>query len=81
MYLLQALNCLGIEPIGVVHAVQFLCTWKIFEQYCAWLELVLVEILESRIVGSRIYSIEVAVEFWYEAALTGTRSEKRSRMH
>ena len=35
MYLLQALNCLGIEPIGVVRAVQFLYTYKVFEQYSA----------------------------------------------
>lgn len=69
VYLFHAIYCLVITSVGIILTIQTFGIWKIFEQYCSGMELIMSEMSESRLERGRVDSINMAVEVWNEPLL------------
>lgn len=69
VYLFHAIYCLVITGVGIILTFQTFGIWKLFEQYCSGVELIVNEMSESRLERGRVDLINMAVEVWNEPLL------------
>lgn len=69
VYLLHAFYCMLVASIRVIFTIDTLRIWKIFEQDCFWVKLILVKMSESRLEGRGIDLVNMTVEKRNESRL------------